>query len=80
MRISRLLTGAALLLICGGCVTSDAERRAADEARCRSYGFRAPSEAFSQCLLELDLDRAADRRYRFDSAFGGRSWYYGRRW
>lgn len=79
MKMSRLLPAAALLLLCGGCVTSDAERRAADEARCRSYGFRAPSEGFSRCLLDLDLDRAADRRYRFDSAFGG-PWYYGRRW
>lgn len=79
MRPSRLLAGAAILLLCGGCVTSDAERRAADEARCRYYGFRAPSEGFSRCLLELDLDRAADRRYRFESGFGG-PWYYGRRW
>ena len=80
MTIPKILAGVALVLVCGGCVTTDAERRAADEARCRSYGFRAPSEGFSRCLLELDLDRAADRRYRFDSAFGGPSWYYGRRW
>ena len=87
MRIGKLVAGALLVLACSGCVT-DAELRAADEARCRSFGFRAPGEAFSNCLLQLDLDRAAERRRRFDrfdASFGGPwgygyGWGYGRRW
>ena len=83
MTIIRLAAGAMLALALGGCVTTEAEYRAADEARCRAYGFRAPGEAFSNCLMQLDLDRAADRRYRFDrldASFGGPPWAYGRRW
>ena len=76
-----ILAALALAAICGGCVsTTDAERRAADEARCRSYGFRPASEAQARCLLEIDLDRAAERRFRVDTAFGGTPWFYGRRW
>lgn len=77
----KILMGAALVALCGGCVTA-AEQRAADEARCRSYGFRAGSDAFANCLLQVDLDRSAERRYRFDTAFGGPGWYgyYGPRW
>ena len=76
-----ILAALALAAICGGCVsTTDAERRAADEARCRSYGFRPATEAQARCLQEIDLDRAAERRFRVDTAFGGTPWFYGRRW
>ncbi|MDX3807452.1 MAG: hypothetical protein QHC89_13750 [Bosea sp. (in: a-proteobacteria)] len=71
-----------LALLCSGCVTLE-ERRAADEARCRSYGFRAGSEGFANCLLQIDLDRSAERRYQFDqfdASFGGGPWYRWRRW
>jgi hypothetical protein len=83
MTIIRLAAGAILALALGGCVTTEAEYRAMDEARCRSFGFRAPGEAFSNCLLQLDLDRAAERRHRFDrfdASFRGPPWGYGRRW
>jgi hypothetical protein len=75
---------AALLLglACSGCVTTQ-DLRAEDEARCRSYGFRVPGEAYSNCLLQLDLDRAAARRARFDrfdDGFYGPGWYGFRRW
>ncbi|WP_420101486.1 hypothetical protein [Bosea sp. (in: a-proteobacteria)] len=76
---------AAVLLVAGalgGCITTE-DLRAADEAQCRSYGFRAPSEAFSNCLMQLDLDRAAARRARFDrfdDGFYGPRWYGWRRW
>ena len=82
MTIVKLAAGAMLVLALGGCVTTEADYRALDEQRCRSFGFRAPGEAFSNCLLQLDLDRAAERRYRFDrfdASFGG-PWGYGRRW
>jgi hypothetical protein len=62
----RNLAGAALLAMAaalGACqTTSPAEQRAADESRCRTYGFKRGSDAFSQCLLDIDLDRSADRR------------------
>jgi len=79
MSIGKLVAGALLALGCSGCVT-DAELRAADEARCRSFGFRTSSEGFANCLLQLDLNRAADRRARFDRFDAPPGWYYGRRW
>lgn len=72
-----------LALLASGCV-SLAERRALDEERCRSYGFRPGSEAFASCLLEVDLDRAASRRAWVERDFGPRygiGFGYGfRRW
>ena len=70
MTIAKLVAGALLALTCAGCVT-DAELRAADEGRCRSFGFRTQSDGFANCLLQLDLDRSAERRYRMDTAFSG---------
>ncbi|MCK4205995.1 hypothetical protein J3U99_14555 [Brucella pituitosa] len=56
-----IILGLAGLL--AGCQTMTPEqRRAADEQTCRSYGFKQKSDAFSNCLLQLDLDRRADRR------------------
>jgi hypothetical protein len=61
--------------------TTPADLRRADEARCRFYGFRAGSDSFSRCLLDLDLSRAADRRQRLDYPYGfGGPWYWGRVW
>lgn len=74
----KLAAGLGLALMTSACMTQ-AEVRAADEQRCRGYGFRAGTDAYAGCLLEVDLDRAADRRYRFDS-FGSGPWPYGRRW
>jgi hypothetical protein len=76
-----ILATLALASICTGCVsTTAAERRAADEARCRSYGFRPGTDGLARCLLEIDLDRAAERRFRMDTAFGGTPWFYRRPW
>jgi hypothetical protein len=75
-----VLSGALLLTACT--TTAPAERRHADEVQCRSYGFRPGTDAFSQCLLDLDLNRAADRRARFDYPYGyGRpGWYWRGAW
>lgn len=62
MRTLALTVATLGLLAVGGCVTSPAELRAADEGQCRSYGFRDRSEGFANCLLKLDLDRRAERR------------------
>jgi hypothetical protein len=77
MRIRLLLAvGAALTL--GACeTTSPAQQRAADDARCRSYGFRRGSDGFSKCLLDIDLDRAADRRARRDELMLAGPRFYG---
>jgi len=58
--------GAALAVSACQTMTPE-ERRARDEETCRSYGFRTGSEAFAQCLLELDLDRRAERRAQRDA-------------
>jgi len=42
-----------LVLLIAGC-TSLAERRAAHEAQCKSYGFKPGTDAFANCLLKLD--------------------------
>ena len=52
--------------VAAGCMTAQ-ERRAADEARCRSYSFRPKTDAFAECLQRLDLFRRAELRDdRFD--------------
>lgn len=49
--------------VLAGCQTmTPEERRAADEAVCREYGFRKGSEAFAECLQRVELDRRAQRR------------------
>jgi hypothetical protein len=74
-------SGALLLAACTTTTTA-ADLRRADEAQCRSYGFRIGTTAFSQCLLDLDLNRAADRRARFDApyGYGAPGWYWRRGW
>lgn len=42
-----------IALLLAGCA-SPLERRAAHEAKCKSYGFRPGSEAFANCLMKLD--------------------------
>lgn len=57
----------ALAILLAGCTTmTPEERRAADEAECRSYGFTKRNDAFAECLQRLELDRRADMRYRAD--------------
>ncbi len=61
-RIGFVAAMVAGLSLCACESTSPAQQRAADEARCRSYGFKRGTDGFSKCLLDIDLDRAADRR------------------
>lgn len=61
MRFARLLLAIGLLSGLAGCISS-AELRSQDEMRCRGYGFRPGTDAFSKCLQNFDLDRSADRR------------------
>lgn len=86
MRILGFLAALAIGAALGACeTTSPAQQRAADETRCRSYGFRRGTDAFSKCLLDVDLDRSADRRATRDELmlYGGPRFYgapYWRYW
>lgn len=60
MRLSIwLVMGAAVVL--SGCMTAE-QQRAADEDRCRSYGFTKRNDAFAECMQRLDLARRARNR------------------
>lgn len=56
-----LLSILALTFLLSGCVTAE-QQRAADEERCRSYGFKHRNDAFAECMQRLDLDRRARLR------------------
>ena len=71
MRAVSSLAVAVLALTLSGCVTAE-EQRAADEATCRSYGFRHDNDAFAECLQRIELDRRADLRamQSYDTTWG----------
>lgn len=79
MRIAGLFATCAMALLVGACA-STAELRAADEVRCRGYGFRKGTDAFSKCLLDVDLNRDADRRASLNYPYGAGVGWYGRPW
>jgi hypothetical protein len=65
----RVVAGSALVLslLIAGCVSmTPEERRALDNQTCSSYGFRRGTDAFANCLLNLDLDRRAASRAQFE--------------
>lgn len=56
-----------LTLFITGCVSmTPEERRALENQTCSSYGFRRGTDAFANCLLNLDLDRRAASRAQFE--------------
>jgi hypothetical protein len=55
------LPALALTVLLAGCMTAE-QRYAADEAKCRSYGFKKRNDAFAQCMQRIDLDRRARLR------------------
>jgi hypothetical protein len=61
MRLARTATMIGLAVLMSGCMTAE-QRRAADEERCLSYGFRPRTDAFAECLQRLDLFRRAELR------------------
>ena len=62
-----ILAALAALMV-SGCTVSAEERRTRDEQTCRGYGFVQGSEAFANCMMQLDLDRRAARREALNSA------------
>lgn len=73
VRVMGAFVMASLLAAC----TSTADIRAADTYQCRSYGFRPGTDAFSQCLLDVDLNRAAERRALLNRPHFGVGFGYG---
>lgn len=76
--IITLALSASLLSACQ--TMTPQERRMADERTCADYGFRPKTEAMARCLLDLDLNRRADRRAfeeRNGVVFYGASWRTG---
>ena len=61
MTVSRFSALALIALVLAGCQTAE-EIRASDERRCTSFGFRAGTDAFAECLQRIDLDRRASLR------------------
>ncbi|MDL2401032.1 hypothetical protein [Rhizobium mayense] len=66
MRIFPALSLIVVALVLSACQTAE-EIRAADEARCSSYGFRRGTENFANCLMNQDLSRRADQRAFMES-------------
>jgi hypothetical protein len=60
----KVLIAVGMAVLCSGCMTAE-QQRAADEAKCSGYGFRARTDAFAECLQRIDLARSA-RRYDDD--------------
>lgn len=59
-----------------GCMTAE-EQRAADEAKCRSYGFQKRNDAFAQCMQRIDLNRSANARAAlYDDYYWRRPGFY----
>lgn len=63
MTLPKLALLSCLAVLLAGCMTAE-ERRAADEARCRSYGFTKKNDEFAACLQRIDMERRAFRRYQ----------------
>ena len=62
----RIFPALALALLMAGCVTTPEERHAADQAKCRSYGFTKRNDAFAECMQRIDLARQANLRANAD--------------
>jgi hypothetical protein len=51
------------------CQTAE-ERRAAQVAQCEQYGFQRGTDAFANCMLELDKPRAREPGVTFGLGIG----------
>ena len=55
---ARILPVVILAFLLSGSLTPE-QQRAADEERCRSYGFTRRNDAFAECMQRIDLARRA---------------------
>ncbi|MBY5413132.1 hypothetical protein HFO98_32895 [Rhizobium leguminosarum] len=76
MRIRLLITALATIVAgLSACQTmTPEERRAADEQRCLSYGFRRGTDGFAACLQRIDLDRRAESRAQSAELMNDMAW------
>jgi len=75
MRIALLITLLAAITGLSACQTmTPEERRAADEQRCLSYGFRRGTDGFATCLQRIDLDRRAESRAQSAEMMQSMAW------
>ncbi|OHV23941.1 hypothetical protein EOS93_27795 [Rhizobium sp. RMa-01] len=75
MRIRLLITMATLAAVLSACQTmTPEERRAADEQKCLSYGFRRGTDGFATCLQRIDLDRRAESRAQSAEMMQSMAW------
>lgn len=61
MRLLISLAVVAVATVLSGCMSAQ-DLRAADEAKCRAYGFKHNNDAFAECLQRIELDRRAESR------------------
>ncbi|WP_049735344.1 hypothetical protein [Rhizobium ecuadorense] len=75
MRIRLLITMATLAAVLSACQTmTPEERRAADEQKCLSYGFRRGTDGFATCLQRIELDRRAESRAQSAEMMQSMAW------
>ena len=76
MRIRLLITVMATIVAgLSACQTmTPEERRAEDEQRCLSYGFRRGTDGFATCLQRIDLDRRAESRAQSAEMMQSMAW------
>ncbi|MBB3521134.1 MULTISPECIES: hypothetical protein [Rhizobium] len=75
MRTAVLITLLAAITGLSACQTmTPEERRAADEQRCLSYGFRRGTDGFATCLQRIDLDRRAESRAQSAEMMQSMAW------
>lgn len=61
----RIIGIAALAVaLCGCSTTTPAERLANNQASCQGYGFKPNTDAYSTCMMQMDLENKADDRRR----------------
>lgn len=75
----KLLLAAVICVVLCGCETTTPEMRLAqNQTSCESYGFKAGTDAYAECMMRLDLNdqqRDRDRRRAIGEALSemGRS-------
>jgi hypothetical protein len=64
---TRLALATVAVVTLAACTTTTPEQRIArDQQMCVGYGFAQGTDAFAQCMMELDLDRRAAQRDRLN--------------
>lgn len=63
--MKKIIVIAALTVSIAACsTTTPAERRALNQNTCAGYGFKAGTDAYATCMMNLDLDQQQQDRER----------------